>query len=106
MSGSRPTALTKLNTESRELNATQANSQQALSVLLKNPLANGVLLEGIKLVAGANSIEHKLLREVRGYLVVSSTATSTFHDDIQTKATDLKFTLTSSAATTVSLWVF
>lgn len=103
----RPTALTKLNTDSREQNQVQSNTEQALAPLVRNPLNNGVLLRDVVLAVGNNIIEHKMLRKPLGYIITSQSGVSNFYDnlslDVETK---LNFNLNSSAAVTVSLWVF
>jgi len=78
-----------------------------LDPVLANPLQSGQLLTGISLVNGSTTINHGLGRKLRGYIVVLSSAAATIHDSQSTNTMpDLTLVLVSSAATTVSLYVF
>ena len=65
----------KITTNDRELNLIQANIEDAVSGVLKNPLLDGVLVDGINLLSGQpNQIAHTLAREVIGWIVVDQNA--------------------------------
>lgn len=83
----------------------QANVADALTPLQNKPLLDGQLITAT-LLAATNTIQHKLGRKVIGYLVVSQSASSAFHDNIQVNSSDSNFTITASVACTVNLWVF
>jgi hypothetical protein len=90
----------------RVLNTVQSNVQEALSDLQNSKISNGVLLQSLSLIAGNNVIRHKLGRKAFGFIIVSSSAVSNFSDDLITAGTAEYFTLNSSAALTVNIWVF
>ena len=80
----------------------QDNIESALAPILRNPLLDGILLQA-NLVSGNNAIEHKLNRKIRGYIIVKKSANANIYDS----SDDEQFlNLNSSAAVTVSLWVF
>jgi hypothetical protein len=86
-----------------------ANSRWAASLnpLIKNPLINGYLLTNIKLDTGANVINHRLQRRLRGYLVVMNDSPETFCDSQSDNQTpDLTLVLNASGPATVTLYVF
>lgn len=79
----------------------------ALNPVLANPLLQGQILSGIKLVTGTNVINHGLQRSLQGYLVIMSSAGVTIYDNQATnQRPDLTLNLNSSGAATVSLFVF
>lgn len=84
----------------------QENVGAVVDVLSQIPILDGVLLEQITLTTGAaNQVEHRLGREYRGFLVVSSSADSTFWN-VDTTFRKRFIDIRCSANTTVNLWVF
>ena len=84
-----------------------AQWSQELNPLLASPLADAVLLSGIPLQAGNNTINHMLGQKLQGYMVVLNSAAATFYDGQNTNPTPtLTLVLNASVATTVSLIVF
>lgn len=83
----------------------QKNVKDFARQLERNPLLGGHLLEGITLNAAANTtINHKLGKQIRGWVPVDhDTAAATIYR-VSWSATEL--VLFASAACTVSLWVF
>lgn len=81
----------------------QSNIEDAVTAALKNPLLDGRLLNDVALISGNTKIEHKLDRKIRGYLVVRKSVAANIYD---VSNDDLFLTLNSSAAVTVSIWVF
>jgi hypothetical protein len=76
---------------------------ERINLFANCPFLDGVLLKGISLSVGANSVNHKLGRNCTGYLVFKQDAASS----IFLSASDAKtLTLNSSASATVDLWVF
>lgn len=76
-----------------------------LDPIVAIPWMSGVLLEGVSLTSGANTIEHKLGREIRGWFVVRiQAATATY--PVETASDSANLSLTIGANATVSLWVF
>jgi len=98
-------AVREINTDNDVLNHIQDNLVSAISILQKVQIINGNLIQNLSLASGANTINHGLARKPLGYIVVSSSASITYHDSLST-ATDKTFSLTTSGATTASLWVF
>lgn len=86
-----------------------ANTRWAsqLNPLLANPLNDGNLLEGIKVTAGSNTINHLLSRKLRGYIVVLNDSAVTFYDKQSTNSSpELTLILVASGAATISLYCF
>lgn len=84
----------------------QENVDNALKPVLSSVLLDGVLLEGVELIAGqANVIEHKLEREPRGYIIVKRSANSQVWDEVSALKNST-LVLQCSANVTISLWVF
>ncbi len=76
----------------------------AINPFLANPLLQGNLILNQVMVNGSNSISHKLGRMPRGWYVVDQNASANFYRSQPFNSTSL--ILTSSAACTISLWVF
>ena len=81
--------------------------QDAVEATLRSvtgrPIIDGGLLLDIELASGDNAVDHKLGRLLRGYIVVKrSAACDIYNKDIDTRT----LILNSSAAVTVTLWVF
>lgn len=78
-----------------------------LNPLLANPLIQGQILSDVKLLTGANTINHGLGRKLVGYFVILNSASVTFYDSqLTNQRPDLTLILNSSGAATVSLYVF
>lgn len=78
-----------------------------LNPLLQSPLSNAVLLKGILLASGDNTINHTLGAPLQGYLVVMNSASTTFYDKQNTNPSpERTLVLNASGITTVSLLVF
>lgn len=91
----------------RELTQLQTNVEQAVGQVIRNPLINGRLVEGIALTTTTYKLEHKLGRPVRGYIVVGNGASAIIHDNLSTETQpELYLPLIASTATTVNLWVY
>lgn len=77
-----------------------------LDPVVSNPLMQGQLLTGIKLINGVNVINHGLGRELQGWIICGINAPATIYD---TQASNprpgLTLQLTSNTAATVSLYV-
>lgn len=80
---------------------------QQLNPLIANVLLQGKLLSGVSLANGTTVINHGLGRDLKGYMVVLKSGTSSISDNQLINPTpSLTLSLNSSAAITVSLWVF
>lgn len=100
---SKPTAFRKTFGNSPEVQQLQSSIEAAISSVIRNPLLNGRLIEGLELTSGTNKIEHKLARSVRGFIPVMRSNAATIY---QTANDDRFLTVTASANVTVSLWIF
>ena len=79
----------------------------AFDGIQKSEIINGVLLKDVALINGATEVAHKLGRELRGWIVVGQSASASIWDSQATHTRKRKtLMLNSSAAVTVSLWVF
>jgi len=76
----------------------------ALEPILALPPNQGILLKDVKLSTGANTVNTYLGRQAQGWIVTDQTAAATVYRSQPFNS--LTLTLTSSAPTTVSLWVF
>lgn len=75
-----------------------------LNSFLKQPYLNGIVLPSIELAVGNNVINHKLGRSPQGWVQADIDGTSTIYRSAPFNS--LTLTLYSSAAVTVSLYVF
>jgi hypothetical protein len=75
-----------------------------LDPVLGNPLVQGNLLTGIALINGVTVINHKLSRQMQGWIIVDQNAAATVYRSAALNSSTLS--LTSNAAVTVALWVF
>lgn len=101
-------ALRKLESDNPELNKVQEYVQQSIAPITKSVIINGTLLKNIKLLTGqANNINHKLDRNISGFIIVRKRATADIWDEQD--ANELKkktLRLQTSANVTVDIWVF
>lgn len=70
-------------------------------------ILDGQLLENVSLAVGANSIDHKLGRVLNGWFIVRKSAAGDVYDTQDSNSNKNRtLQLVSSAAMTVSIWVF
>jgi hypothetical protein len=99
--------LARVQTVSKEINQLQENVIRSVEPVLDNPLVDGVLLQSIILLSGGNTINHKLGRRLKGWIVTRIRASATIYDTQDTNLfPDLTLKLTASANVTVDLYVF
>lgn len=80
---------------------------QRLNPLLANPVSNGQIISGVKVVTGSNTINHGLAKNLQGWFVVMNNANVTFYDNqTNNQYPDLTLLLIASGAATISLYVF
>jgi len=93
---------------SRVFNNAQDHVESVINPILASAIIDGVILEDIDLVSGSfTSIEHKLGRKPRGYLVIRKSAAQTVYEeagDYDNRKLFMK--LRASGSVTVNLWVF
>lgn len=100
--------LKKISSTTEELARMQSNLENWAASVQKSGLSNGVQLTGILLNVGVvNNIEHKLGRQLQGWIVVGQNANAQIWDSQDANTFKTKFlALQSSANVTVNLWVF
>lgn len=100
-------SLPNFNTSDRILSMLQDQWSSQLNPVLSNPLVNGRLIQSVVLASGNNTINHRLSRNLVGWLVVGQTAASSIYDNQATnQMKDKTLILNASAPCTVNLWVF
>jgi hypothetical protein len=97
--------LEKIQTENQDLTRIQYNIAKAYDTLGEVPLNAGRLIENVALSSTAVSIEHKLGREFRGWIIVRTNANQTVWESTQLAPKTL-LKLVASGSVTVSLFVF
>jgi hypothetical protein len=92
----------------RVFNNAQDHIESVINPVLDSAIVNGVILEDIDLVSGSfTSVEHKLGRKPRGYLVIRKSAAQTVYEDVgDYDNRKLFLKLRASGSVTVNLWVF
>ena len=92
----------------REFNIGQDHIEEVITPVLNAVIIDGVVVEDIDLVMGSfTSVEHKLGRKPRGYLVIRRSAAQTVYEeagDYENRKLFLK--LRASGTVTVNLWIF
>jgi hypothetical protein len=98
---------TKVQTQDRELNQVQQNLVRSLTPLLSLSLLNGVILSGIVLASGDNTVSHTLGRTLTGWFLVRKRGTAVIYDKQDTNSLpELTLVLNASAGETVDIYVF
>lgn len=90
---------------SDELSRLQEKLQEFFVPIIQCALIDGTLLQNIKLESGVNSIQHKLNRELQGYIIVRKSANEQVWEanrNLPNKFLNLQ----STGSVTVDLWVF
>lgn len=83
----------------------QKRLQEFFVPIVNNPLLDGVLLTNVAVNTSPTKVEHKLRRDIQGWIVVRNNTNCTIWEPSR----DLPgafLTLQSSSATTIDLWVF
>jgi hypothetical protein len=90
-----------------EVNLVQANIQSLSSYLNQNLFNQALLIENVNLVGGDNKLNHKLGRELKGYIIVLKNNNAVIYDTQSTNTLKQLFlVLNTDKDTTVSLIVF
>lgn len=96
-----------VHSQDNDLNLVQTKWKSIIDPLLGNQLTNGHLIGPIFLSLGNNIINHRLGRKLQGWFPVGQNALSNIFDNqASNQSPELTLSLTSSAAVTVTLWVF
>lgn len=86
---------------------TQTQWASLLNPILSNPLLQGRLLTDVSLINGTTQVNHGLQRNWQGWFVTNIDGVASLHVVPNSNQTPkLTIPITSSAAVTVSLWVF
>lgn len=92
---------------SDESNRVQDNVETALRPILASPIVNGVLLTGVTLANGVTTVEHKLGRTLRGWIIVGQNANASIWDSqAGNNLAARTLILNSNAIVTVNIWCF
>jgi hypothetical protein len=101
------TGTPQVQTSDRNNNQLQSNILKTLTVLSGNALMNGIFLNSVSISSGANTINHKLGRNLIGWIVTGINAAVTLYDtQASNKTPGLTLNLTASGTATVNLYVF
>lgn len=85
----------------------QTQWPEQIDPVLQNPLVQGRLITGQKLINGTTAVNHGLGRKLQGWIIVGINGIAGIYDTQATNQTPaLTLNLVSNAACTVSLWVF
>ncbi len=99
--------VTRVQTGDRTVNQLQDNIAASLQPFLLNPLLNGSFLNDVVLVTGSNTINHKLGRNLVGWMITRRNGVATVYDTQSTNALpDKTLLLTASAGLTCTIYVF
>ena len=92
----------------RVFNSAQDHVESVINPVLNSAIIDGVIVEDVDLVSGSfTSVEHKLGRKPRGYLVIRKSAAQTVYEDVgDYDNRKLFIKLRASGTVTVNLWVF
>ena len=92
----------------RVFNSAQDHVESVIDPVLNSAIIDGVIVEDVDLVVGSfTSVEHKLGRKPRGYLVIRKSAAQTVYEDVgDYDNRKLFIKLRASGTVTVNLWVF
>lgn len=96
--------LPTINTTDRILSMIQTRWAAILNPVLSIPMLSGNQLTGVALASGSNVINHLLDRNPQGWVLTDNQANAVVYRSAPFNNKTL--TLTSSAATTVSIWVW
>jgi hypothetical protein len=75
-----------------------------LTPAIQSPIIQGLQLDGVKLLVGANTINHLLQRQMQGWMIVDINGAAAIYRSQPLNDTTL--TLTSNAIVTVSIWAY
>lgn len=94
-------------TDNTQMVQMQNQWSSQLNPILRNALNQGLLLQNVQLVSGANVINHKLGRNLVGWFITRQRSAATLYDtqDVN-QISNLTLNLTSSATVNVDLYVF
>lgn len=89
--------------EDQDINRMQQGIVNKINQLGSIAILNGIQLTGISLAVGATIIQHKLKRNIQGYIITKQTAASNIYF---VSSSESVLVLNASASVTVDLWVY
>ena len=99
--------LTKFHTAFQDVNLLQSSWASELDPVIAQPITKAVTLTKVSLVAGVNHINHKLQRNLQGWLIVRKRSTADVWDSQDSNSQpQLTLTLNASASVIVDLMVY
>ena len=100
-------ALKTIQPKEYELDTVQRNVKEFAGQLEKNVVLDGILLENISLLsASSNTVNHKLGRKIKGWIVTKIQANANVWENSTQPLPSSTLILDVSADCTVSLYVF
>lgn len=97
----------RINVKDKDLRLVQDSVDKVFNVLLEKDILDGRLIKNIGLSSTPVSIDHKLGREVSGWILVRNSADARVWDDQASNTLpSTSLILVASAITVVSIWVF
>jgi hypothetical protein len=88
------------------LEETQTRWASILNPIIAIPMMSGLQLPGVKLLTGANIINHRLQRQMQGWFVTDINAAITYYRPDTAPFNQTTLTLVASAPATINLWVY
>lgn len=100
-------SLPKFQSEDNAVNLMQSNWKADLDPLLRQPFSNGLIISNVPLTAGFNTIDHRLSRDLVGWIVTRQRGQATIYDLQDLNPLPAKtLQLMSSSGVNVDLFVF
>lgn len=97
----------RINVKDNDLRLVQDSSEVVLTALISKSILDGLIIKDVSLLTTTTSVDHKLGRELIGWIVISNSSDSRVWDEQASNQQKTKtLLLKASSATTVSLWVF
>ena len=99
-------SLALFKTDDQSMTLLQNSWKSSIDPVITNPLTLGILQKNIPLVVGVNSINHKLGRNIQGYVIAGMHGVYSQIFDSPSLNPSLTLTLNSSVATVIDLYCF
>jgi hypothetical protein len=103
-----PIGFRRIRSTSSDVVQLQDSVANALNPIIKKEIIDGQLLENLALATSQdNLIQHKLGRNLRGYIIVRKNALADVYEQpVPNNLTELQLNLHTTQTVTISLWVF
>lgn len=100
-------SLPKFKTDDQSLSLLQTTWASQIDPVLQLPFNSGVILSNVPLTSGKNIINHKLSRDLQGYIVIGQTGLSNIYSlQYLNPLPDKNLWLQASSGVTINLLVF